>query len=293
MSYRRRRGLGGRGRAGTEDDRAGEEAGARRKKSGGGAGAKPPGRRRALISAGAVVGALVVGYAVAALWLFPSAASAGDASVVRVPDMVGLSEEEARAAALDVGLDFRVGGGMNHREAPEGTVLSQRPLPGQYARAGAPVEAMLSRGPEVHTLPDVAGLSERQAGIVLERLGFDVDVESREDPLPAGRAIETRPPAGSELAVPGRLVLVVSEGAPIVAVPDMRGLHIDDAIRILADAGLELGSLSFDAGAVEAPGRIVGQYPPEGYSLRAGDGVELRVAGDRDSVGADGEGPLL
>lgn len=182
---------------------------------------------------------------------------------------------------------------MNHREAPEGTVLSQRPLPGQYARAGAPVEAMLSRGPEVHTLPDVAGLSERQAGIVLERLGFDVDVESREDPLPAGRAIETRPPAGSELAVPGRLVLVVSEGAPIVAVPDMRGLHIDDAIRILADAGLELGSLSFDAGAVEAPGRIVGQYPPEGYSLRAGDGVELRVAGDRDSVGADGEGPLL
>ncbi len=293
MSYRRRRGLGGKGRAGTEDDRAAEETGARATKLGGGAGARQPGRRRALISAGAVLGALVVGYAIAALWLFPSAASAGDASVVRVPDIVGLAEAEARAAALDVGLDFRVGGGMNHPEAPESTVLSQRPLAGQFARAGAPVEAMLSRGPEVHTLPDVAGLSERQAEIVLERLGFDVEVESREDPIPAGRAIETRPPAGSELAVPGRLVLVVSEGAPIVVVPDMRGLHIDDAVRILADAGLELGSLSFDPGAVEAPGRIVGQYPPEGYSLRAGDGVELRVAGDRDSAGADREEPLL
>lgn len=293
MSYRRRRGLGGRGRAGTEDDRTAEETGDRTANSGGGAGASRPGRRRALISAGAVVGALVVGYAIAALWLFPSAASAGDASIVRVPDVVGLTEAEARATAVEVGLDFRVGGGMSHREAPEGTVLSQRPLPGQFARPGAPVEAMLSRGPEVHTLPDVAGLSERQAEIVLERLGFDVDIESREDPIPAGRAIETRPPAGSELAVPGRLVLVVSEGAPIVVVPDMRGLHIDDAVRILADAGLELGSLSFDPGAVEAPGRIVGQYPPEGYSLRAGDGVELRVAGDRGSIGADGEEPLL
>lgn len=293
MSYRRRRGLGGRGRAGAEDDRAAEETGDRKAEFGGGAGATRPGGRRALISAGAVVGALVVGYAIAALWLFPSAASAGDASVVRVPDLVGLSEAEARAAAVEVGLDFRVGGGMNHREAPEGAVLSQRPLPGQFARTGAPVEGMLSRGPEVHTLPDVAGLSERQAEIVLERLGFEVDVESREDPIPAGRAIETRPPAGSELAVPGRLVLVVSEGAPIVVVPDMRGLHIDDAVRILADAGLELGSLSFDPGAVEAPGRIVGQYPPEGYSLRAGDGVELRVAGDRDSTGTDGEEPLL
>lgn len=270
--------MGGKGRTGPEDHEAATMS---------------PGRRRALISAGAVVGAMVAGYAIAALWLFPSAASAGDASVVRVPDVVGLSEAEARGAVVEVGLDFRVGGGMNHREAPEGMVLSQRPLPGQYARAGAPIEAMLSRGPEVHTLPDVAGLSERQAEIVLERLGFDVDVESREDPIPPGRAIETRPPAGSELAVPARLVLVVSEGAPVVAVPDMRGLHIDDAVRILADAGLELGSLSFDPGAVEAPGRIVGQYPPEGYSLRAGDGVELRVAGDRDALEAEGEEPLL
>jgi len=294
MSYRRRRGLGGRGRAGTDDDRAVEAAADRNATSAGGQGARPamsPGRRRALISAGVVGGALLVGYAIAALWLFPRVASAGDASVLRVPDVVGLSEAEGRAAAVEVGLDFRVAGGMNHRDVPEGTVLSQRPLPGQFARAGAPLDAMLSRGPEVHTLPDVAGLTERQAGIVLERLGFDVEVESREDPLPAGRAIATRPPAGTELAVPGRLVLEVSEGAPIVVVPDMRGLHIDDAVRILADAGLELGSLSFDPSAVEAPGRIVGQYPPEGYSLRAGDGVELRVAGDRDSLGGDTDEP--
>lgn len=279
MTYRRRRGLGGTGRAANGD------GGATRETSGGGDGKRPDtGRRRALISASAVVGALLVGYGVAALWLFPSEASAGDASVVTVPEVVGLAQEEARSRVIEAGLEFAVGGGMDHREAPEGTVLAQSPLAGQFARPGAPVEVVLSRGPEIHTLPDVAGLSERQAAIVLERLGYEVELERREDPTPAGRAVETRPPAGTEVPVPSRLVLVVSEGAPIVVVPDMRGMHVDDAVRILADVGLELGSISFDAGAVEAPGRIVGQYPPEGYSLRAGDSVELRVAGSPDDL---------
>lgn len=290
MSYRRRRGLGGgKGRGATTDETAGDAAPAGTAR---GHATGSRGRRRALISASAALGALLVGYAVAALWLFPTEASAGDTSVVRVPDVVGMTEAEARSSVVEAGLEFTVDGGMHHREAPEGAVLSQSPLPGQYARPGAPVEAVLSRGPETHTLPDVAGLSERQAGIVLERLGFEVEVERREDPIPAGRAIETRPAGGTELQVPARVVLLVSEGAPIVMVPDLHGMHIDDAVQILADAGLELGSISFDPRAVEAPGRIVGQYPPEGYSLRAGDAVELRVAGDRDRLndGADDDG---
>lgn len=286
MSYERRRGLGGRGRGrdGDDGDAGSKSAGERGAAGAGRTSKRSPSRRRALISAAAVVGSLVIGYGVAALWLFPGSASAEDATVVRVPDVVGLAQDEARERIIEAGLDMTVVGGLRHREAPEGSVLSQSPLRGQYARPGAPVEVVLSRGPEVHTLPDVAGLSERQAGIVLERLGYEIEIERREDPIAAGRAIETRPPAGTELAVPSDLVLVVSEGAPVVVVPDMLGMHIDDAVAILGEAGLDLGSISFDPNSRQAPGRIVGQYPPVGYSLRAGDPVELRVAGDRDGL---------
>lgn len=286
MSYERRRGLGGRGRGrdGDDGDAGSKSAGERGAAGAGRTSKRSPSRRRALISAAAVVGSLVIGYGVAALWLFPGSASAEDATVVRVPDVVGLAQDEARERIIEAGLDMTVVGGLRHREAPEGSVLSQSPLRGQYARPGAPVEVVLSRGPEVHTLPDVTGLSERQAGIVLERLGYEIEIERREDPIAAGRAIETRPPAGTELAVPSDLVLVVSEGAPVVVVPDMLGMHIDDAVAILGEAGLDLGSISFDPNSRQAPGRIVGQYPPVGYSLRAGDPVELRVAGDRDGL---------
>lgn len=287
MSYKRRRGLGGRGTGETGKGRDRDSG------SGGERGGMPTGRRRALISASAVGGALLLGYGAAALWLFPSTANAGDAPVVRVPDVVAMTEADARSRITESDLEFTVRTGMHHPDAPEGTVLSQSPLPGQFARPGAPVEAVLSRGPEVHTLPDVAGLSGRQATIVLERLGYTVDVQRREDPTPSGRAVETEPPAGTELKVPGNLVLVISEGAPIVVVPDLRGMHIDDAVEILSEAGLELGSISFDEAAVEAPGRIVGQYPPPDYSLRAGDTVELRVSGRPDRLNDDAEPGLL
>ncbi len=270
MSYRRRRGLG--------RHRSGEP---RTETHGTGKGL---GMRRAILGTGLVVACLLVGYAIATLWLSPASANADDGSIVQVPDVVGEPDAEARRLIEGIGLEYTVRRGLAHREAPEGTVLAQSPLAGQFARPGAPVDVTLSRGPEVHTLPDLAGLSERQAGIVLERLGYDVEIERREDSMAAGRAVETRPAAGTDLAVPSPIVLVVSEGAPIVVIPDMLGMHIDDALQILSQVRLELGSISFDSEAPEAPGRIVGQYPPVGYSLRAGDSVELRVAGDPDRV---------
>lgn len=271
MSYNRRRGLGGQRSVKSRTEETGHSGTSAR-------------NRRVVLSAGLVVVCLLVGYSMATLWMSPSSANADDGSVVQVPDVVGEPEAEARRRIEEIGLEFTVRRGLAHRRAPEGTVLAQSPLAGQFARPGAPVDVTLSRGPEVHTLPDVAGLSERQANIVLERLGYDVEIERRENSMAAGRAIETRPGAGTQLKVPSSLVLVVSEGAPIVVIPDMLGLHIDDALQILTEARLELGSISFDSEAPEAPGRIVGQYPPVGYSLRAGDKVELRVAGDADRV---------
>lgn len=221
-----------------------------------------------------------VGYLVAAQWLFPGTGRASDDALVRVPELVGLTESEARGRLDHVGLEYALRAGVSHYRAPEGAILAQNPLPGQYARPGAPVFVTLSRGPERYVLPDVAGLSERQATIVLERLGFAVHTESVTHTMDAGRAVATRPEAGVKLAVPADIVLVVSEGRPVVAVPDLRGRHVDDAAGVLGETGLQLGAITYDAAASEAPGRIIGQNPPAGYSFRQGGLVEVRVAGD-------------
>ncbi|MGW8283989.1 MAG: PASTA domain-containing protein, partial [Gemmatimonadota bacterium] len=145
-------------------------------------------------------------------------------------------------------------------------------------------EVTLSRGPEVHSIPDVSGLSARQATIVLERLGFRVTTSEANHSLEAGRAFATEPGPGTELTVPSDVTLLVSKGSPITTVPDLFGRHIDDALELLSRSGLSLGAISYDPLASDAPGRIVGQYPPGGYGLREGDPVEVRVAGRPEEV---------
>jgi serine/threonine-protein kinase len=317
MSYKRRRGLGG-GRGAKSGDRntqsrPGEEAsssaGERPEAVEGTAAAAAAPRTRTLAELFSrepevkvaesgrsgrrgrwVISAVVVaaffggGYLAAAQWLFPGARAAEDSSLVKVPELVGLTEDEAQGRLERLGLEYTVRSGVTHFRAPEGAVLAQDPLPGQYARPGAPVYVSLSRGPELHVLPDVSGLSERQAAIVLERMGYEVTIERTTHTLEQGRAVETRPGAGTELAVPAEVALVISEGRPVVQVPDLIGRHVDDAQGTLSEAGLELGALTYDPQAIEAPGRIVGQYPPAGYSLREGGAVEVRVAGDVNRV---------
>lgn len=288
MTYRRRRGLGGLGRRRPRDQQAQATGPVGRETAGpAGVGSSPTARPARqprgpsswLLTAAIVAAFFGAGYLAASQWLFDGG-GADDGSLVEVPELVGLTSEEAQQRLDRFGLEYVVRSGISHPRAPEGAVLAQSPLPGQYSRPGAPVQVTLSRGPEKHVLPDVAGLSERQAVIVLERLGYSVQVERETHTLEPGRAVATRPEPGTELTVPADVVLLVSEGRPIAQVPDLRGRHVDDAAGILGELSLELGAITYDPSSREAPGRIVGQYPPAGYNLREGSRIEVRVAGD-------------
>lgn len=277
MTYRRRRGLGG-GRApwgGTANDRAMDET-----SSGDTSGGWKP-----WVLAVAIVGGLfLAGYLTADLWLTPGDRPSEVGHLVTVPELVGLSDTEARDRLAEVGLEHDVRSAVSHPDAPEGAVLAQSPIPGQRIRPGAPVEVTLSRGPEVHSIPDVSGLSARQASIVLDRLGFRVSTREANHSTEAGRAFGTEPGPGTELTVPADVMLLVSKGSPVTTVPDLSGRHIDDALELLGESGLSLGAISYDPLSFDAPGRIVGQYPPGGYGLRKGDPVEVRVAGRLEEV---------
>lgn len=306
MRFRRRRGLGGRRtRDGGEDGDPGpggddgREAAAGPGPPGGDGGSgsalskltrTPPGRW------GAGIAALVLlfgaGYLISAEWLFPaSGPEAAADEVVEVPDMVGLDEADARAALADAGLDLRVRAEMPHPEAPEGAIVAQSPLPGQYARPGAPVEVTLSEGARRRTVPDLRGLSGRQARIVLERLGFSASVDTASSDVGRGRVVGTRPEAGSDRALPSEVTVVVSRGPEVSDVPELVGVHVDDVEERLRERGFRLGEVTYDPEAFSAPGRVIGQTPAPGYALREGGRVSVRVAGSPPDPAAGGRQP--
>lgn len=297
MRFRRRRGLGGGKGSGSGGGDGGDDGPGDASPGRGGTRGRPPSGRAGALTArlerwGVALGVLAAlvgaGYLVSAFLIFPASAPEAEAGeVVEVPDLVGLTAEEARTALDGSRLDYLLRSEMSHPGAPEGAVVAQSPLPGQFARPGAPVEVTLSLGPETRSVPDLRGLSDRQASIVLERLGFRTSVDTVQGELERGRVMATRPASGSEVEIPHQVTVLVSRGPRVADVPELVGLHVDDVPARLRERGFRLGEVTYDPEAFAAPGRVIGQSPAPGYSLRAGGRVSVRVAGSAPVTPAD------
>ncbi len=134
------------------------------------------------------------------------------AEVVVVPDVTRrtLTEatlilEQARLRVGRVQEDF-------DDQAPRGTVVSQEPAPGTSAQRGAEVQLVVSRGPELVTVPELVGLTLEEARAVLHRVGLALDrvgYVPRPDMEP-GRVAEQQPAPGERVRRTQRMAVRIA-----------------------------------------------------------------------------------
>jgi eukaryotic-like serine/threonine-protein kinase len=86
--------------------------------------------------------------------------------LVSVPDLSGMTFEEAKAALSGIGLLIKVTGQQHSELVPEGRVLSQDAPPGFEAQPGATVAVTLSSGPP----PTPQGVTEEQINRIQARV---------------------------------------------------------------------------------------------------------------------------
>lgn len=130
-----------------------------------------------------------------------------------------------------------------------------------------------------HSLPRVLELPETKARQKLTELGFRprLDGERPSDAFPAGTVIWQDPPPGTVLQPNSVVQLVVSTGPTLVAVPDVIGLNVSQASKILTAAGVRVGAV--DSGAVgREPGVILATRPAAGVGRSRGSTVALVVS---------------
>ena len=194
---------------------------------------------------------------------------------VRVPRLVGQDVERARAVLTEAGFKTRVEPRAD--PAPPGRVIAQRPDPGREIEEGATVTLVASTGPAERTIPEVAGETERTAVRELTEASFRVETEERSSSaVPRGRAIGTRPPAGTEVEVGERVRLLISSGPRRVDVPDVVGLT-----RSSAEAALEARGLGVSverARSDEPEGEVLAQTPDGGKTVEEGSVVAISVS---------------
>src|SRR5207245_7022052 len=134
------------------------------------------------------------------------------------------------------------GGSESHPTAPQGTVIWQEPPPGVSAPAGLRVTLVSSSGPPKIPVPDVAGLDVALAQRLVAAAGMTVaQVESVQADRPAGVAMMARPAASTVVGPGAPVAVVVSRGAPPIAVRVLLGMSQADARTRLGPGRLERG----------------------------------------------------
>jgi serine/threonine-protein kinase len=130
---------------------------------------------------------------------------------VEVPKLTGLTQDDAIAAleAAHLGLGTS---STQPSEEPEGTVISQNPLPGEKVDKNSTVDIVLSEGPSEVTVPDVVCESLGKATSELEKAGFQVDVSEETEfnvECPKNGQVAVQDPPGNSSAPSGSTVTLI------------------------------------------------------------------------------------
>jgi serine/threonine-protein kinase len=199
-----------------------------------------------------------------------------------VPDLVGMTREDAERAAAPLGLRVEVADQRNDPTLSSGRVLAQEPPGGSEVRRGRRVKVVLSLGGKVLEVPDLVGRQSRTVDIALRQEGFlpGDEVEVFDRIVPRGTVIAQVPPPGSPSVTGERVHRLVSLGPPdeVWVMPDLTDRPQGYVKRWLEQAGFRLGPVQRVSDPERPPETVVGQMPPAGHPVRSRDVVQLRVA---------------
>jgi serine/threonine-protein kinase len=199
-------------------------------------------------------------------------ASSGRPVVPNIPPGTNLAA--ARRAISDADLTPKSGKKVYSTSVPAGDVVSVSPGPGARLDVDANVTIVVSKGPPPKPVPDVTGMSRKQAFRSLSRLGLQPYVKGKKFSPDAkeGTVVATDPPAGTKLGSgEAKRVGVVLSNA--VTVPNVIGHTVAKATKALRDAGLKVEVHQF--GGHHPHGRVLIQSQPPGTRVKPGTKVTL------------------
>jgi serine/threonine-protein kinase len=198
-----------------------------------------------------------------------------------VPDVAGMTFEEAARTLGRAELELRVEARRPHDAIDEGRVFYQEPLAGQSTRRGRQVAIVLSTGPGRIEVPDLAGQSPRAAVHSLRSLGLELGdvVRVHEPRVPSGDIFAQDPPPGSPAREGTQVHVLASLGAwpRTFVMPDLRGRPLPRVEALLASVGIRVAEVRQQVVPGQPAGLVHAQQPPAGAPVRSDAAVSLVV----------------
>ena len=200
---------------------------------------------------------------------------------VPVPNIEGLSENDANKILRESGLFLEVRGSKNDNEIEEGHIISQEPKDGMYVKPYSTVKVVVSLGPELVRVPNVIGKTKREAEIELENEGFTIgEPEYEYSEYPSGTVIEQSISPTTQVLKGETIVLTISKGPAdnIVEVGNYVGQHIDVAAQLIKGDRLKVGKTREEYSEEYSKGTVLRQYPEPGSTVPEYREVDLVIS---------------
>jgi serine/threonine-protein kinase len=192
-----------------------------------------------------------------------------------VPSLKGLTQTAAADALA--GVNLTVGGVQEAYDdkVEPGAIVSSTPKAGTALKPQAPVDLVVSKGPEPVPVPDVVGKRIANAKKALTAAGLRTDVTQKfSEDVRDGAVISVKPKAGTVVDSGSQVAVVVSKGPPPVTVPNLIDMPKQKAINALERIGLRAKVVQ---GGFTPLNRVISQDPAGGTSIPKGSTVTIRI----------------
>ena len=201
---------------------------------------------------------------------------------VDMPNVVGLSKEEAQKEIEAAKLVFEVGGEEYNKDVPEGYVISQDPTYMEKynkVKEGSTVTVVISKGQEKTTVPKVVGMEREEAISALEEAKLKAEiVEETSKKVEEGYVISQETDPNTEAFAGDTVKIHVSTGTGIEQVTVVSVIGQDEATakKTLEDLGLKV-NVSYDEDESKENGVVLKQSLDSGKTVDEGTTITITV----------------
>ncbi|MBK7629966.1 MAG: PASTA domain-containing protein [Ignavibacteriales bacterium] len=201
-------------------------------------------------------------------------------SEINVPNVVGMTEEEAFKTLEDADFNPSIADTSFGVSLPPGRIFLQKPERGKLVKEGRTIYLFVSGGDQIISVPLLKGKSVRDARLFLERIGLKLgSIEEVASTQPKDMVFDQQFAEGTTIRKGQSVGISVSigKGAGEIIVPDLIGKSLTEAQRVLSDSTLKVGKVNYQISSTLLPNTVLDQYPAPGNKLNSGNTVDLFI----------------
>ncbi|HDR68500.1 MAG TPA: PASTA domain-containing protein [Bacteroidaceae bacterium] len=208
---------------------------------------------------------------------------------ITVPDLSGLTIEEVMDVTNSRDLRYEITDSVFSTDMPRGTVIKQNPHAFAKVKKNRKIFITMNAvNPEMVSMPQLVGISVRQARLAIENSGLKLGHLSYKPDYAINNVLQqlhndTVIKEGSEIPKGTIIDLVLGMGlsGETTKIPDLIGLKLEAAQDKISDNYLNIGAITFDETVLDskdsAGAFIWRQYPEYDPFSRLNMGLEIDV----------------